>query len=195
MVKVYFDLICPYCYLGRGFWMKMQEERPVEAEWTPWEIHPDTRPDGDPQPPERLRSMRENLPRLSEGIREFRPEPNPIAANSRNALLGLEFARARGRTDAYIERVYRAYFVEGVNISGAEEIARLGAEAGLDATALLASVASREYEDVLAQNDRDAEAMGLEVVPSFVRDGKLAFQGSTRMKFAEFREKYLAAWG
>ena len=194
-VKVYFDLICPYCYLGRGFWMKMQAERPVETEWTPWEIHPEAQPDGDPQPMERLKSMRENLPRLSDGIREFSPEPNHVAANSHNALLALEFARAQGKIDAYIERVYRAYFVEGVNISGIDEVVRLGAEAGLDGEKLRASIASREYENVLTRNDTDAEAMGLEVVPSFVQDGKLMLQGSTKMDFAEFREKYLAAWG
>ena len=31
MVTVYFDFVCPFCYLGRSFWMRMQEERPVES--------------------------------------------------------------------------------------------------------------------------------------------------------------------
>ena len=35
MVTVYFDFVCPFCYLGRGFWMRMQEERPVESTWVP----------------------------------------------------------------------------------------------------------------------------------------------------------------
>ncbi len=194
-VKVYFDLICPYCYLGRGFWMKMQAEYPVETKWTPWEIHPEAQPGGEPQRPERLASMRANLPKLSGGIRAFSAEPNPVASNSHNALLALEFARANGKADDYIERVYRAYFVEGVNISGIDEVVRLGAEVGLDTEKLRASVASREYEAVLTKNDQDAEAMELEVVPSFVQGGKLVLQGSTTMNFEEFREKYLKAWG
>ena len=80
----------------------------------------------------------------------------------RDAYAGLEFARTQGKIDAYIERVYRAYFVEGVNISGLDTIVRLGAEAGLDAEKLRASVASRQFENILTQNDTDAEAMGLE---------------------------------
>lgn len=194
-VKVYFDLICPYCYLGRGFWLKMQEERPVEAEWVPWELNPNLPAEGRPLPATRLKAGNENLLRLSGGVREFSAGPNPVAANSHNALLGLEFARAHGKAEEYIERLFRANYVEEVNISGLDEVTRLGAEIGLDPEGLRASISSREYEPTLEQHDRDAEGMGLEVVPSFTRDGKLLLAGSTRMDFAEFREKYLSVWG
>ena len=49
MVTVYFDFVCPFCYLGRSFWMRMQEERPVESTWVPWEIHPEYPPEGGPE--------------------------------------------------------------------------------------------------------------------------------------------------
>lgn len=194
-VKVYFDLVCPYCYLGRGFWLEMQKERPVEADWVPWELNPDMAPEGRPLSHIRLAAGNSALQHLSSGLREFSSEPNPVSANSHNALLGLEFARLHGKAEDYIDRIFRANYAERVNISGIDEVTRLGAEVGLDAAALRASVAARAYEETIAQHDRDAEAMGLEVVPSFTSGGKLLLAGSTQMDFAEFREKYLAVWG
>lgn len=194
MVTAYFDFLCPFCYLGRGFWMKMQEERPVETEWVPWEIHPEYPPEGgaaksDAKAEADLKRYRA----LGGDIRRF--EPGHAVSNTRNALMGLEFARAAGKTDAYMERVFRAIFVEDTNVSSVEAVVKLGVEVGLDGGALERSLRSGEYASVLTERDREAETMGLEVVPSFVQDGKLALAGSTTMNFEEFRSKYLAVWG
>jgi len=193
-VTVYFDLICPYCYLGRGFWLEMQKERPVESEWIPWELNPDLPPGGSPVAPERQKARIDKLRELAGGYRAFSDEPNAFSASSRNALLGLEFARAQGKAEDYIERFFAAYYRERVNISTIDEVTRLGAEVGLNAKALRASVESREYEDTLARNDRDAEAMGLEVMPSYTSDGRLLMAGSVRMDFNEFRAQYLSVF-
>lgn len=191
-VKVYFDLACPYCYLARGFWTKMQSECPIEMDWVPWEAHPEFPPEGKPKEGDeevRLKKLRA----LSGGIRTF--EANRIWPNTHNALLGLEFARSKGKVDDYIERIYKAYFVEGADISGLSEIVRLGEEIGLNRPDLEKSIRTKEHGQVLIDLDKEAEGMGLEVVPSFVRKGKLVLAGSTTMDFVEFKEKYLEIWG
>lgn len=191
-VKIYFDLACPYCYLARGFWMKMQKERPVKMDWVPWEAHPEFPPEGKPKEGDdeaRLKKLRA----LSGGIREF--GVNGRWPNTHNALLGLEFARSKGKIDDYIERIYKAYFVEGVDISGLDEVVRLGEEIGLNRADLEKSIRTKEHEQVLVALDKEAEGMGLEVVPSFVQKGKLVLEGSTTMDFEEFKEKYLEVWG
>ena len=118
-----------------------------------------------------------------------------FSSNTRNALMGLEFAHAAGRADAYIERVFRAVFVEDTNVSSVGTVVDLDGEVGLDRSALERSFLSWEYGQVLAERDREAEGMGLEVVPSFVQRGKLVLAGTTTMDFAEFRAKYPAVWG
>lgn len=190
-VKVYFDLACPYCYLARGFWTKMQKECPIKMDWVPWEAHPEFPPEGQAREGNeeaRLKKLRA----LGGDLRRF--ETNSRWPNTHNALLGLEFARASGKLDDYIERVYKAYFVEGVDISGLNEILRLGGEVGLDKSALEKSIRNKEYEQVLVDLDKEAEGMGLEVVPSFVQKGKLVLEGSQTMDFNEFKEKYLSVW-
>lgn len=194
MVTVYFDFVCPFCYLGRSFWMRMQEERPVESTWVPWEIHPEYPPEGGPEKSDaRARADLNRYRALGGDICRF--ELGHFSSNTRNALMGLEFARAAGRADAYIERVFRAVFVEDTNVSSVETVVDLGGEVGLDRSALERSLLSGEYGQVLAERDREAEGMGLEVVPSFVRSGKLVLAGTTTMDFAEFRAKYPAVRG
>ena len=194
MVEVYFDFLCPFCYLGRGFWTRMQEERPVAAEWVPWEIHPEYPPEGAPRKSDaKAESDLRRYRALGGDVRHF--EAVHVAPNTRNALMGLEFARAAGKTDAYIERVFRAIFVEDTNVSSVEAVVKLGVEVGLDGGALEKSLRSGEHASALTERDREAEAMGLEVVPSFVQDGRLVLAGSTTMGFEEFRSKYLAVWG
>ena len=99
MVTVYFDFVCPFCYLGRGFWMRMQEERPVESTWVPWEIHPEYPPEGGPEKSDaRARADLNRYRALGGDICRF--ELGHFSSNTRNALMGLEFARAAGRADA-----------------------------------------------------------------------------------------------
>lgn len=194
MVEVYFDFLCPFCYLGRGFWTRMQEERPVAAEWVPWEIHPEYPAEGAPRKSDaKAEADLRRYRALAGDVRHF--EAVHVAPNTHNALMGLEFARVAGRTDAYIERIFRAVFVEDTDVSSVGAVVALGGEVGLDRGALERSLLSGEYGRALAERDREAEAMGLEVVPSFVQDGKLVLAGSTTMKFEEFRSKYLAVWG
>ena len=191
-VKVYFDLACPYCYLARGFWLKMQEECPIEMDWVPWEAHPEYPPKGRPREGDEEGRL-EKLRALGGNIRGF--ETNARWPNTHNALLGLEYARSKGKVDQYIERLYEAYFAEKTDISGWDEVVRLGAEIGLDKEALQKSIREKEYEQTLIDWDQEAEGMGLEVVPSFVQQGVLVLEGSTTMDFKEFREKYLEIWG
>ena len=191
-VKIYFDLACPFCYLARGFWQKMQAEYPVVAEWVPWEAHPELPPEGKEKNLDATHAGLKKLRSLGEGIRQF--ELNTRTPNTHNALLGLEFARSKAKLDKYVERFYRAYFVEGRDISLIEDVTDLGAEIGLDKNALTQSIQSKEFEQVLVDHDQQAEKMQLEVVPSFVQDGVLMFEGSQTMNFEEFQEKYHTCW-
>ena len=192
-VRVFFDFTCPYCYLARGFLKKMQRERALKTEWVPWEIAPELPSDGATIPEEKRAGSLERYRDLAGDSCRF--EMMTHSPNTHNALLGLEFARSVGMADAYTDRFFKARFIEDINFSSVDTVVKVGVEAGLDEAALRRSIEDKRYENVLTELDREAEGMGLEVVPSFVQDGKLVLAGSTTMKFGEFREKYLALWG
>jgi predicted DsbA family dithiol-disulfide isomerase len=97
----------------------------------------------------------------------FSMKPPAVLTNSRAALAATEFARESGRDEALEERIYRAYFNEGVNIGDPQIVARLAAEAGLDAGEVADAIKSPKYEMRLKNNSLTAHQRGVSGVPTF----------------------------
>lgn len=86
----------------------------------------------------------------------------------------------------------RAYFTEGEPIGDHETLARLGAEAGLDAEEARAVLASDAYaEDVRADEQRAAE-FGIRGVPFFVLDERFGVSGAQPVEV--FTNALQTAW-
>ena len=90
-----------------------------------------------------------------------------VLTNSRAALAATEFARESGRDEALEERIYRAYFNEGVNIGDAAQVARLAADAGLDPAEVAEAIESPRYELRLKNNTLAAHQRDVSGVPTF----------------------------
>jgi predicted DsbA family dithiol-disulfide isomerase len=189
-IQVYFDFVCPYCYLGKGYYDRFREEHPdaLEPDWIGWELHPE-------YPPEGIRLSR---PGSSERLREMgRPVGRTFAdpdfvPNTRQALQAVEHVRATRpeRASALVERLFVAYWAERRDPGSREELLALAAEVGIDAAELRIALEEGRHIPDLEANDRRAEReLKLEVVPSFVRGDRLLLAGSTRMTYGEFREK------
>lgn len=185
-VEVYFDLCCPYCYLAHGYLAEMRKEFSLPVKWVPWEIHPEYPPEGIHMPwrgLDKLRAMGEPVG-LSFTDLDFSP-------NTRLALQVVEYAQARGAADDVVHRLFMAYFAQGKDLSKKSVLLETAQEAGL-AVDEVASVLDRNaFLEALQEHDRTAEEeLHLEVVPSFVRDGKVLLKGSTTMTFQEFRSLF-----
>lgn len=192
-VRVFFDLTCPYCYISRSRHNNLYKGQPAEVVWIPWEINPGISSDGEEIDPEKAGLRQDDFLALGAGFGEFRPVR--IRANSHRALLGLEFARSHGMVNEYIDRFFRAYFVEGVNISLLDEVVRLGQGIGLDGVQLRNSITSGQFEHVLKANDEEARDLNLDAVPAFVEDDKIVFKCEKTTVFEEFKNKFQEFFG
>lgn len=81
-------------------------------------------------------------------------------------------------------RLYRAYWVESADIGAREVLARVLAEAGLDAEAVLARAAAPEIKEELRRRTDEAVARGVFGVPTFFV-GDAMFWGQDRMDMVE----------
>jgi predicted DsbA family dithiol-disulfide isomerase len=81
-------------------------------------------------------------------------------------------------SDALIERLFRAYFVEGIEIGNIDALARLAAEAGFDATAARSWLASDAGRAAIRAEEQRARALGVTGVPFFVFNQRLAVSGA-----------------
>jgi 2-hydroxychromene-2-carboxylate isomerase len=81
-------------------------------------------------------------------------------------------------------RFFRAYWVDGIDLSREEGVRAVLTGAGLDASAILAKAASPELKDDLRRRTDEAIARGVFGVPAFFASGEL-FWGQDRIDFVE----------
>jgi len=167
------DYICPFCYVGFETIRKLKPEFDFQLEWRGFQIHPDwpaeglaadhVRATGDP---DSRRALWERISAMAEAV-GFSMRPPAVLTNSRAALAATEFARESGRDEALEERIYRAYFSEGLNIGDPAVVVKLATEAGLDSSAVADAIKSPKYELRLKNNALAANQRGVNGVPTF----------------------------
>jgi len=92
--------------------------------------------------------------------------------NSRLAQELGKWAEDKGRGDAFHGAVFRAYFVEGVNIANTEELEKLAKAAGLPAPEAGEVLRKRTYREAVDADWALSRQMGISAVPTFVLDGR-----------------------
>lgn len=114
------------------------------------------------------------------GVPFRQPRPFPVATvDAARAFLWLE-AREPAAARAFARACFRAYFVDGVDISRTERVLALAATLGIAREALGAAVASPEIKNGLRTAMEAALARGVCGSPYFIVDGE-PFWGVDRL--------------
>lgn len=172
-VTLYSDFICPYCYVGEHGAAPALEALDLTLAWRGYEIHPEIPAEGISA--QRLRELglggqwrRIESFAESAGVPINRP---PILPSSRLALEGAESARRAGLLDAYRDRIFRAFFLEGQDIGNPELLADLAAEAGLERSVFLKESRERRFRAEIDRHREEAEDLMVTGVPTFFLHG------------------------
>ena len=113
-------------------------------------------------------------------------------ANSFHAHRLLQWAKSQGKGDAMKDRLFRAYFTEGLLISDRTVLSRLAGEAGLDAKEAAAVLAGEAFFREVRTDEREARAFGIQGVPFFAFDRRFAVNGA--QSSAVFLQALEKAW-
>ncbi len=159
----------------------MKQEFAIIDEWLPFEIHPNTPPEGilwkdyfpGMNPEAFFRQLDERGKKM--GVR-FGSQP--LMSNSNLAMQGGEFAKEHGKYDAYHEAIFRAFFTDCKDIGNRSVILELSEDVGLDAVALDSAFESNIYLPRLQATTRKAKANGFSAAPTFVIDGYGSISGA-----------------
>jgi predicted DsbA family dithiol-disulfide isomerase len=174
-IVMFSDYICPFCYIGFETVRRLKPEFNFDLEWRGFQIHPDWPADGLPTEHARgtgandsdsRRALWERISAMAEAV-GFSMRPPAVLTNSRAALAATEFARESGRDEALEERIYRAYFSEGVNIGDSAIVVKLASEAGLEPAEVADAIKSPKYELRLKNNALAANQRNVNGVPTF----------------------------
>ena len=176
-IKVYSDYVCPYCFFGEQVLEKALEgiEEQVAVEWMPFELRPHPTPTLKPEEDYLQTTWKNSVYPMAEqlGIDMVLPQVSP-QPYTHLAFEGYQYAKEKGKGEAYTHRLFTAFFQEEQDIGHIEVLTKLAGEVGLDEQEFRQALETRRYKEAHQQALRHAyQEMGVQAVPTFVIGDKM----------------------
>lgn len=175
-ILLYYDYICPFCFLATERVLGLAREFDLEAEWVGVEIHPEYPAEG------KRRRKTERTLRTSKSLENVAAEAGVeirlpgFVTNSRLCLEGAEFAKEKNRFMEFHKACYAAYFGEGKNIGLLETVLEAGERAGLCPEELSGSLRKGSFSEKIEKNMESARENEVFGVPTLYL-GELRIHG------------------
>ena len=190
-IDVISDVVCPWCYLGKRRLARAVDLLPefqVVVRWRPFRLDPTIPPEGVARA-DYLIAKFGSLEALDESHRQLeeRGRAEGItyhfdritrSPNTVDAHRLVRWAAVDGVQDDMVERLFAAYFSEGLDVGDAAILADLAGEVGLDAGAIAARLAGDEDRETIAAETENAYRIGVSGVPCFIINRRLAVTGA-----------------
>ena len=109
---------------------------------------------------------------------DMRFEKIEVQPNTVKAHLLLHHAGELGKQDEVAEALFRAYFIEGANLTDNTVLADYAAQAGLDRDQTLKYLESGADADVIRSADIEARNAGVNGVPFFIFNRTIGMSGA-----------------
>jgi predicted DsbA family dithiol-disulfide isomerase len=193
-IDIVSDVVCPWCFIGKRrleaaleLYRQRRPEAPApEVVFHPFELNPDIPREGIARADyiakkfgargysahERLTQAGAELG-IAFAFDKIERQPNTLAAH---ALI--ERARLSGVQGEVKEALLKAFFVDGADLTDEQTLVRIAAEAGLDRKDAEAALADESLRRAVAEEEDKARAMGVNGVPFFIFNKRLAVEGA-----------------
>jgi len=185
--------MCPFCYIGKrkleGALAQFPNRDDIQIVWHSFQLDPaiQYQPGKDLHEylAERKGMTREWSVKVHEQMTETaRAEgltynfDKAVIANSFDAHRLIQLAKKYQLGDAAEERLFKAYFTDGENISDHDTLVRIGTEIGLSVNAITTMLTGNDYAADVHADIAQAESLGIRGVPFFVLDNKYGISGA-----------------
>lgn len=190
-IDIISDPICPWCYIGKTRLDRALELNPTHnfiIEWHPFQLNPTMPKDG--------MDRREYLEAKFGGQKEAIEVYSNIDKTATETGLSLNFGGIKrtpntidahrlihwagidGRQNSIIDRLFKAYFQEGRDISEHSVLTRIASAAGMDQDVVRNLLKSDADKEDIKARDTDARKRGIQGVPAFVVANEYVIQGA-----------------
>ena len=194
-IDVISDVVCPWCFIGKRnleraleTWREKHPDESPTVRWHPFQLNPQLPDGGVPRKqylenkfggPERAKEIYARV--ITAGKRagiDFAFDAIQVQPNTVDAHRLMHYAAERGRQDEMAEAIFRRYFLEGADLSNKQTLADIAQQAGMDRDEAIAYLASEADRELIEEQDRRARAIGVEGVPFFIFNQRLALSGA-----------------
>lgn len=192
-VKIWSDVVCPYCYIGKREFenalSRFEHKKGVEVEWKSFELDREA-PVRSPDDmydhlAKKYGRTREQAKEMVAGVVD-RARSVGLAYDMERTIMGssfdahrlIQFAKTKGKDNEAEERLFKAHFILGEHIGDPAVLKKIGEEIGLDGTEVQEMLASDAFTEAVHADEYEAQQIGVGGVPFFVLDGKYAVSGA-----------------
>jgi predicted DsbA family dithiol-disulfide isomerase len=189
-IDIVSDVVCPWCYVGekRLEAALADEAGPVAVRWRPYQLDP-TIPEAGFDRAEymakkfgnsgRLQSVHDNLTRLGAELGlPFAFDKIKRSPNTLDAHRLIRWAATAGVQAEVVDRLFKAFFVEGRDVGDRKVLVELAGECGLDAGQVEKALADGADADLVRAEIEEAQTMGVSGVPFFIFGGRVGVPGA-----------------
>lgn len=193
-VDVIIDVVCPWCYIGKrrleAALAARPEREPPRVTWMPYQLKPNVPLGGMDR-----RSYLERKFGGGEGVQQFYDrltdvgrevgiffnferisrQPNTLDAH---CLIAWAQAMSPVAAASLVERLFRGFFIEGVDVGDRQELARLAGAAGLDSYRAAAWLAGGNGREGVMIADERARRLGIAGVPLYIFNRRVMISGA-----------------
>jgi predicted DsbA family dithiol-disulfide isomerase len=195
-IEIWSDVVCPWCYIGKRRLERalgeFEHADEVEVTWRSFQLNPDTRP-GTAEPTlaylekrfgPQAQDMTARVAELGQAEGLTLDFASSLTVNTLEAHRLLHLATDLGIGDAAKERLLRAHFTEGADLSDHETLTRLLVEVGPPEEASTIEARAREvldgneYANEVQDDISLARRLGVSGVPFFAIDRAYGVSGA-----------------
>ncbi len=192
-VDVVSDVMCPWCYIGKRRLeaaIKMVPNVSVEVRWHPFQLD-STLPKTGKDRQQYLSDKFGGIERAKEFYANIeaagRDENIPFAfddiklsPNTLDCHRLILWSRADDVQDDVVERLFRAYFVDGEDLTKSELLVRISEEAGMQSDLVEQLYETETDLDKIETQIAKAHESGVTGVPCFIIDGRFVIAGAEK---------------
>lgn len=185
------DYVCPYCLVAKEALRQAMAETGITPNitWQPYELTPEPKPQVDTYHDEKRKAGYQILvePCKKLGL-DMKLPPNVVPRpRTRWAFEGWYYACEQGKGEEYNELMYRAYFIDELDIGDMAVLVKLAESLGLNGEDYKAAVLSGKYSELeQAACDHARNVLEIKGVPSIYINGeKIALQAFDKEEMIE----------
>jgi len=192
-VEIWSDVMCPWCYIGKRRFeaaLKQFEHRDeVLMVWKSYLLNPAMKTDTSISISQYLANVKgwtlDFAIEMGDKVSAIAKQDGldyhmdkVVVANSFDAHRLIQLAKDKAKADEMEERLFKAYFTEGVNIADHDSLVNLATEVGLDQREVAKMLETDDYANAVRLDVYEAQQMQSRSVPFFLINGKYGISGA-----------------
>ena len=192
-VEIWSDFVCPFCYLGKAKFEKALEgfsdKKNVEIVYKSFELDPNARKTYKGTMSEliskkygiTIEQAKANNERITAQAKEVGLVYNlekAIPVNTFYSHRLFQYAKQLGKDSELVGIMFKSYFTDSKNISEIDTLVQISKEAGLEEKSVREILNSDKYADLVRDDEKESQDIGVDVVPFFLINKKYTVAGA-----------------